>query len=246
MKFFGSRRAADAEQLDTQSDSDPQIASNPYLNGRRAWNSHTGGIVSSLRMWQIVGLLSLMSVLAAVGGVIHIGSQSKFVPYVVERDNLGRLGTPVVLDRASPVDPRSIEATVRTFIEDARLVTPDIALQRKAIFRVYAHLAPNEPATTKMNEWLNGTPTSNPFKRAEGEAVSTEINSVLPQTPTTWQVDWTETTRDLTGATKSQPTRMRALVTIYTAPATSKTSKEQLDNNPLLIFVRDFSWSKQL
>lgn len=242
MKFFGSRQAADAEQ----SGSDSQIASNPYLNGRRAWNSHTGGIVSSLRMWQIVGLLSLLSVLAAVGGVIHIGSQSKFVPYVVERDNLGRLGTPVVLDRANPVDPRSIEATVRTFIEDARLVTPDIALQRKAIFRVYAHLAPNEPATTKMNEWLNGTPASNPFKRAEGEAVNTEINSVLPQTPITWQVDWTETTRDLTGATKSQPIRMRALVTIYTAPATSKTSKEQLDNNPLLIFVRDFSWSKQL
>jgi type IV secretory pathway TrbF-like protein len=144
------------------------------------------------------------------------------------------------------VDPRVIERTVREFIEDARLVTPDIALQRKAIFRVYAHLAPNVPAIVKMNEWMNSTPQSSPFKRAASETVNTEVISALPQSPTTWQIDWSETTRDLNGAIKAPPVRMRALVKVYTAPASAKTTAEQLRDNPLLIYVRDFSWSKQL
>ncbi|MDN6888376.1 VirB8/TrbF family protein [Variovorax sp. CAN2819] len=242
MKLFKSKRLqADAGTPDPSSST-----GNPYLNARREWNSHVGGVVASRRLWQLVGVLALLIVLASVGGLTTVAMQSKFVPYVVVQDNLGKLGTPIVLDRAGPVDPRVIERTVREFIEDARLVTPDIALQRKAIFRVYAHLAPNVPAIVKMNEWMNSTPQSSPFKRAASETVNTEVISALPQSPTTWQIDWAETTRDLNGAMKAPPVRMRALVTVYTAPASAKTTAEQLRDNPLLIYVRDFSWSKQL
>jgi type IV secretory pathway TrbF-like protein len=56
---------------------------NPYLTARRTWNDHVGGVVSSRQTWQVVGILSLLIALAGVGGIIHIGSQSKFVPYVI-------------------------------------------------------------------------------------------------------------------------------------------------------------------
>jgi type IV secretion system protein VirB5 len=39
---------------------------------------------------------------------------------------------------------------------------------------------------------------------------------------------------------------MRALVTVYTVASTSSTTEEQIRNNPLGIYVRDFSWSRQL
>lgn len=94
-----------------------------------------------------------------------------------------------------------------------------------------------------MNEWLNGAADSSPFKRATKEMVSVEIKSVLPQTPDTWQVEWTETTRDRQGVMKGQPVNMRALVNVYTIETTSQTTDEQLRNNPLGIYVRDFSWS---
>jgi type IV secretion system protein VirB5 len=93
---------------------------------------------------------------------------------------------------------------------------------------------------------LNGTEGSSPFKRAVKETVSTEIVSVIPQTPETWQVDWMETTRDRQGVAKAQGVRMRALVTVYTVASTSSTTEEQIRNNPLGIYVRDFSWSRQL
>lgn len=220
--------------------------SNPYLAARRTWNEHTGSVVASRQTWQVIGILSMLIALASVGGMIAIGSQSKFVPYVVEVDKLGRSQAAGPISASSPVDKRLLHAAVADFIAHARLVTPDVAMQTAAIHRVYASLAPSDPATLKMNEWMNGTEDSSPFKRAAKTMVNIEITSVLQQTGETWQVDWLETTRDRSGALLSQPISMRALVSVYVADTTPQTSDEQLRRNPLGIYVRDFSWSRLL
>lgn len=230
MKLFGNAK-------------EPQ--DNPYLNARRVWNAHEGEILSSRRTWQIIGILSLLIALSAVGGIVYIGQQSKFVPYVVAVDKLGNATAISRADRAAPVDSRVMQATLAAFISDARLVTPDIAVQRASIFRLSAHLAPKDPATLKMTEFLNGSEDANPFKRAEAETVHIEITSALPQSSETWQIDWIEDTRNREGGLK-QSVRKRALVTAYVAPPDSRTDEEQIRRNPLGIFVRDFSWAKQL
>ena len=243
--------------LDSASDesgNDPFVAGgrrhgesdNPYLSARRSWNDHVGAVVASRQMWQLLGILSLLIALAGVGGMIYIGSHSRFVPYVVEVDKLGQAVAVAPAQRAAAVDQRVVHASVASFISDARVVTPDVALQRKAVFRLYSMLSANDPATAKTNEWLNGTEDSTPFKRAARETVSTEVLSVLPQSPDTWQVDWVEAVRDRQGILKGAPFRMRALVTVYSVPATPQTTEEQVRNNPLGIYVRDYSWSKQL
>jgi len=216
---------------------------NPYLTARRTWNENVGSVVSAKQTWQVVGILSLLIALSCIGGLIHIGSQSKFVPYLVEVDKLGASQASGIINRTTGSNPKILGATVSEFIENARLVSPDIALQRKAIFNIYAHLSPNDPGTIKMNEWLNGTNESNPFKRAAKEMVNIEIASVLPQTPTTWQVDWIETTRDRKGILKGKPSQMRALVTIYQANENINKTEEEMRKNPLSLYVRDFSWS---
>lgn len=219
---------------------------NPYLTARRTWNDHTASVAAARNMWQLLGILALMIALAGVGGMIYIGGQSKFVPYVVEVDKLGQAVAVAPAERGAVADPRVVHASVASFITDLRMVTPDVALQRRAVFRAYAMLATNEPATIKANEWLNGTAESSPFARAATEMVSIEIVSVIPQTADTWQVEWVETTRDRQGVVKNPPFRMRALVTVYIVPPTPQTTEDQVRNNPLGIFVRDFSWSKQL
>jgi type IV secretion system protein VirB5 len=52
----------------------------PYLNARRTWNSHVGSLIASRTLWQATALIGLLIVLAAVGGVVYIGSQSKLFP----------------------------------------------------------------------------------------------------------------------------------------------------------------------
>jgi type IV secretory pathway TrbF-like protein len=219
---------------------------NPYLAARRTWNDQSAANIASRQMWQLTGILSLLIALGAVGGVIYIGSQSKFIPYVIQVDKLGQVAAVAPAQRAAPPDTRVVLAAVAAWVADIRTVTPDIALQRKAVYRVYSMLAPNDAATAKSNQWLNGTEDSSPFKRAAKETVNIEMSSVLPQTADTWQVDWIETVRDRQGLVKGQPQRWRALVTVYSVPPTSDTTEEQMRNNPLGIYVREFSWSKLL
>lgn len=54
-----------------------QVIENPYLNARRTWNSIIQSVVSTRQAWQILCILAMLIAFAAVGGAVHIGSQSK-------------------------------------------------------------------------------------------------------------------------------------------------------------------------
>lgn len=92
---------------------------------------------------------------------------------------------------------------------------------------------------------MNGSEDTTPFARAAKEMVSIEIDNVLPETPETWQVNWIETTRDRLGNLTDKPVHMHGIVTVYSVEPTPNTTEEQLHKNPMGIYVRDFSWSKQ-
>lgn len=198
----------------------------PYLNARYNHNSRESAMFFSRLMWQIVGIVSMLTVLGCVAGIIYVAIQAKYIPFVIKVDKLGQPLAVSVADKAAPVDSRVIQATLASFINDARMVTPDVTVQRNAVFRIYAHL-------------------NNPFRRAEKELVSIEITSVLQQSDETWQIDWKETVTDRQGVRISD-FRMRALLMVHVVPPTNRTSEEQIRKNPLGIYIRDFNWSKQL
>lgn len=219
---------------------------NPYLDARKKHNEYESSRNASLRLWKLFGLLGLLTGLAGVGGMIHIGSQSKFVPYVIEVDKLGQTLPVSVADKAAPADPRIVSSLLARSITLARMVTPDVVVQRNAIFELYASLDSSDPAALKMQEYLGSDSDTSPFKRAAKETVDVQITSVIPQSDETWQVDWMETVRARGDGSIISRFRMRALVRIYVVPPTNRTSEEQIRKNPLGIFIRDFNWSKQL
>lgn len=218
----------------------------PYLNAKKEYNEREGSLNASHQLNKIINILCLLIALSAVGGLVYYRYLLQLVPFVVEVDKLGQTYAVARADRAAPADPRVIHATVARFITLARMVTPDATLQRKGIFDLYASLASSDPATFKMNEFLGTKSEENPFKRAAKETVEIQITSVLPQSDETWQVDWMETVRDRGDGSQLARYPMRALLNVYVVPPNHKTSEEQLRKNPLGIFIRDFSWSKQL
>lgn len=218
----------------------------PYTNSRRVWVNHNGAILAAKGHWQITAILGLLIALSAVGGLVYIANQSKLVPYVVEVDKLGQQVAVFPAGKAKEVDIRVVRATLADWVNSIRMVTPDIAVQRKSIFRVYANLSVGDPATHKTNEWLNGTPESAPFVRAEKITVHTSNYSVIAQSPDTWQVDWTETVRDREGQLSKPPIRMRALINVYVVQPTPATSVEDMQKNPLGLFIKDYNWSEQI
>jgi type IV secretory pathway TrbF-like protein len=217
----------------------------PYLNARRSWNSHVGSLIASRTLWQAMALISMLVAFAAVGGVVYIGSQTKFVPYVVEVNKLGEAMAVAPAAQAGKADQRIVRSSVAEFISNARTVTPDIALQRRAIFKIYALMNSGSIASRKMTSYLNGTPETNPFKRAEKQTVNVEIVSAIPQTATTWQVDWIETQRSRKGEIMGKPYRMRALLNVVSQEIAPDVTEDQLRLNPMGIYISDYSWSKQ-
>jgi type IV secretory pathway TrbF-like protein len=212
----------------------------PYFNARRIWNEHIGSIVASRQTWQMIGILSMLIALTSVGGIIYLGSQPKFVPLVFREDAQQNIISVTRGDKMGTASLADYRSQAERFIEDVRLVTPDIALQRRAIFRAYAALAANDPATIKTNEFLQN---NSPFERAGIETVNVEIKSIIKATENSWQLDWIESVRDRNGAIKDHY-MMRALITLYQNEPTTKTSEEEVLNNPHFIFVRDYNWSK--
>ncbi len=215
---------------------------NPYLNARRTMNEQTGAIIASRQIWQAVALVSMLITVGAVGGLIHIGSQSKYVPSGAQADKLGRAIAGRDVDRAGRADDRVVKATLATFIADSRAVSFDRNQQNDAIWRVYSHLQSGEPATTKITSYMTD-PVTSPTKKAEEYSVGVEISSVLQQTDTTWEVNWTERVWDRKGVQVDQY-RMRGLLTIYVSPPTSSTREEEIWRNPLGIYFRDVTWAK--
>ena len=197
----------------------------------------------SVHIWQLVAVACLLIALACVAGIVYIGSKAKFVPYVIQVDRLGETVAVGPAQVAAPADPRVIRASLAAFVANARMVTPDTELQRKAVFSAYAMLRGKDPATAKLNEYLNGTPDATPFARAAKMTVTTEIRAVSQITEFTWTVDWTETLRD-----RARSTDRRSNVDERNDPdlrrsAVARQSKEaQIQRNPLGIWIRDYTW----
>lgn len=222
------------------------LTDNPYLNSKRAWNFHTAGLMKSLQIWQLVCLGSLLITLAAIGGLITIGSQSKFIPLVFQQDASGNTLSVTRADRVGETNIDDYRAAAAHFIENIRMVSVDVALQKKAVFQVYSYLNQNDAALAKVQEFYSDKQHSNPFDRAAHEIVSIEIRSVLQESPDTWQVDWVETVRNRDGTLKEKPAQMKALVTMYQENELNDVSNESILKNPHLIYIRDFNWSYDL
>lgn len=238
--FFGK---AGTRIEDTRNLAAKETVDSPYLNARRSWNGHVMKVMSMNQFLMGVSLISLLIAAGAVGGVVKIGSQSKIVPMVFVQDSFGNTVSITKLERRPDATITNFQQAVINFIINVRSVTPDVTVQRKRTFAVYAYLTPEDIATTKTNDYLNGTPDRHPYKRAERETVDVDIKGALPISTDAWQIDWIETVRTRDGKLKEAPFKMRAIV--YTKQVVDAEFDENSFTNPYAIFISDYNWSKQ-
>lgn len=212
---------------------------NPYLAARREWDERYGNLITRERNWRLMALVCAVIALVAIGGIVRLSTRTHIVPFVVAMDSLGRTVAAGPAEEASASDDRIKRATLFTFVEDLRTVTTDGVAQRKAIDRVYAHIASGGQSQAFISEYYRSSP---PQKRASAETVSVEVRSVLPTSERTFEVEWTETTRDLYGAVKGQD-RWKAVFGIAVNPPSDE---RQARINPLGIYVTNANWGKVL
>ena len=212
---------------------------NPYLAARREWDERYGEFITRARNWRSAAILCALIALLATGGVVWLSVRSRVVPFVVLVDSLGRPLASGLAEQASVGDDRLRRAVLQEWIEDVRMVTTDGVAQRKAIDRVYAHIASGTSAQVFISDYYRDDP---PFKRAQTDTVSVEVRSVLSTSDRTFQVDWVETTRDLYGNVKTTEQWKGSFTVALTPP----TEERQARANPIGLYVTAASWARVL
>ena len=214
-----------------------ELGYNPYLAAQAAFNERWGSFVVRERNWRRIAYITSAIALACVIGMAAIGYHSRTEPWVVALDSLNR---PVPVGPAqltSTQDLRVQESYVYRWLSDVRSVVVDPTAERRQIDEAYALTASDSAAAQTMNDFLSH---NDPFGRMSKETSDVSIESVVPQSPKTFEVVWTETIKDLYGQLIASR-QFRGLLTISLQPPTST---RQTLINPLGIYVTTISWGE--
>lgn len=217
-----------------------KIAVSPYVDASENYRSILQKLNFSRTFFFAGFLVNTIATLVLVGAYINFAASPPYRPYVFAVDSHGVAVGMGPANAVPTADEKVKMAMITDFIRNARSVTLDLAVLRRNVFKVFACLRQNDPAYIKMTEYY--TSAESPDKRAATVLVDMRIMSVIPQTPTTFEVTWVETTRDRKGAKVAPDLPMRALVT-FTQDQPS-TDLEKLLDNPFGIYITDFSWGQ--
>ena len=215
------------------------MADSPYLAARKEWDERYGDLIARARNWRAAAFLALGIALIATGGLIALSLRSKVVPFVVAVDNLNRVVASGPADETSIADDKLKRAAIYQWLSNLRTVTIDGIAQRKAIDRAYSMIANGSPAQVAIGDYYRNDP---PHQRAQTRTVDVEVKAVFATSDRTYEVEWMETTRSLTGTVQGEE-RWKGSVTIAVNPP----SDERLVRvNPLGVYVTNVSWSRVL
>lgn len=224
---------------------------NPYTAGRREWNERYGSYITQRNIGFGFGAAGLLVAAIAVGGVVHIGSQSKFVPIYVLVDKLGEAITVGRGDFAQASPQQVVKSQLAAWLTDVRAVTPDKVIKLGAVRRAYSMVQDGDSAKEKIDRWFGGEGSAktnvteskaDPFARAATETVEIQLKGApLPISPESWQADWIEIVRDRKGKETGR-FQMRIVWTVKQLPPSDES---QILANPTGTFISDFSWSRQ-
>ena len=210
------------------------MTTNPYLEARREWDERYADLVLGKRNWQVAAAGLLLVCLILAGSNVWLVRRSRFVPYVVEVDRLGyglTVPKPLLPSAEPALVDRMERYEVASFIRNSRSVSSDAATEQYMLDEMLAHA--RSSADKYLDEYFHSENFAhNPFKIAEHQTVSVQIDSILQLSEHSFQVRWTEQARDRSGAASGAATHWEAAVKTEIAP---QSSDETIVTNPRVL-----------
>jgi type IV secretion system protein VirB5 len=219
------------------------MAANPYVEARQEWDERYADLVLAKRNWQIVagGLLAATLILAS--GIVWQVARSRYIPYIVEVDRLGYALTvpqPLTASTVPDVETRIERYEIATFIHNARSVSSDPQVEQQ-LNSLLTHARGAADHFLDAYYHADGF-THNPFKLAQKQTVTVQIDSILQISQQSYQVRWTEASRDLSGTNLGAQSHWEAQLQTQLIPPNSA---DTIVSNPLGFFVTQISWTQQ-
>ena len=211
---------------------------NPYLQSRQLYNDIYGNAEQRYRRSRYLNYFLTGSILVAILGIIYIGSQSKYVPYVVQvQDGIVVYGN--VAQQSNIDDQRPLLAVyfLRDFLSSARSVSVDggnNASQEKKAFAFTTGMA-----TTTLSDYIDHY---DPMTVAEDHTVTVKINYINKTAGNSYQCGWTEVYRD---SANGQINGTKKFNGVFTSEwGKSSQNKSILENNPFGFYITSIAWTE--
>jgi type IV secretion system protein TrbF len=201
-----------AEAMKTQS---------PYVRARQEWDERFGDQIKSKNNWRLAAFVSMATTFLCVTGMVAIGYRSNTVP----------------AKQVAVKDVRLQESVVARWVTDLRMIVTDAVAQRRLVDEVYAQTGQNSAASATVTEFYS---KNSPFDLLKKQTVDASVESIVQQSPKTYEVTWTEVTRDLVGQFVASH-RYRAFVSVTTQEVTDA---RQALINPLGLYVTNLTWGE--
>ena len=202
--------------------------------GRRAFEQFFGSLAEQRRNWQTIATATLVINVVLSVGYVSLSLRHHVVPYVVEIDNLGEVRLASQLAVKAPPE-RAVVAALRRFVHNLRTVPTDVHLLNTRLSAAQAYAA--GPALETLTQAVREEESviQRMLQSGQGRYV-TEVSSVLrvPGSGRIYRVVWQETYAE----------DERGVEGYFEVAVQPPEREEQLLENPLGIFITDYTLSK--
>lgn len=209
----------------------------PWINAQRQHENTYLRLAAQVVNWRR-GFFSMLVITAiAIGGVIYIGAQSKYIPVLVEVDKLGRTVAVRALsgDDAITDSSRMVYREMFDLVENLRTVTTDRTANNDRLSKGFSRL--EGAARTYVRTELRKAPANDVGAM---KTVQVKVKTALKLTGKSWQIEWEELSYNLAGEYLGVEL-WRATLQYELKPSSDEVS---IRTNPIGYMVPEISWQK--
>ncbi len=213
------------------------VVNNPYFAARQERQDRQLKILSAGKLWRNIAVLTILSNVVLVVGMVVITQMRKETPFVIAVDKWGYTvpvgkATPVTLDTYT-------QYHIKEFVRLSRSISVDTFNLENSIKRAYSFVKKPSQAFNFLNDYYNKE--QKPFEKAKQFSVFVESISLIRVSKLTFRGRWSEVTRSLSGHIVSRDNFWGEFT--YRIHPVENQDPEERDANPLSLKIEKIDWA---
>jgi type IV secretion system protein VirB5 len=210
----------------------------PYMRAQQVWDDRLGSARAQAANWRIAAFASLAIAAVTLCGYISERSNTHVATYVVPVDDAGRPGQVELAGRAYQPTKAETAYFLADWVNWVRSRSPTDAVVNAAnALRAYNFVdGSGRGQLDEMEKVSSATLQATP-----NQAVTVQVQAVIQRSPTSYQVNWTETAyRD------GDTTKVTHWTGLFGTIVKPPRDEAALRRNPLGVFVNSVQISQEL
>jgi type IV secretion system protein TrbF len=210
----------------------------PYQKAAEEWDNRIGSARVQAKNWRLIAFCLCFVIIMLLAGLIYQSSKSSVVPYVVQvsADGLVQAVGPATRMNFTP-NKAVVQYFLAQFVNRVRGIPMDPVVAKNQLLLAYDVL--RQGAANTLNEIAN---REQPLNKVGNEAVAVQIRNVVAISKESYQVRWEETTYNKDGVTIG----IKNMTGIFTIEISPPDDENKLKVNPLGLYIKQFSWSRDV